>query len=217
MSDKDLTAPEAVERLARHTEKACKCEFDGIDVSAALRALSARVAELEALARRTTEERDHDKERAEAAEARVAEWRAEYETSDNMHKLYERRCAELIVERDAGLVREQDTNTKAFQHLRRAEAAEAEQLEQSRLLGMSAERELSLRTKLEAAEAERDALKAENARLREALEYIQKPQYGLQSIIEDGDSDEEIANYFCAWCRRYQDRARAALRALEQP
>ena len=61
------------------------------------------------------------------------------------------------------------------------------------------------------------ALEAENARLREALEYIQKPQYGLQSIIEDGDSDEEIANYFCAWCRRYQDRARAALRALEQP
>ena len=35
------STPEAVERLARHTEKACKCEFDGIDVSAALRALSA--------------------------------------------------------------------------------------------------------------------------------------------------------------------------------
>ncbi len=68
----------------------------------------------------------------------------------------------------------------------------------------------------EAAEAERDALKAENARLREALEYIRKPQYGLQGIIEDGDSDEERAAYFSGWCDRYQDRARAALRALEQ-
>lgn len=58
------------------------------------------------------------------------------------------------------------------------------------------------------------ALEAENARLREALEYIQKPQYGLQGIIEDGDRDEERANYFSAWCRRYQDRARAALRDI---
>ena len=40
MTNQD-TSPEAVERLARHTEKACKCEFDGIDVSATLRALSA--------------------------------------------------------------------------------------------------------------------------------------------------------------------------------
>ena len=37
----------------------------------------------------------------------------------------------------------------------RAKAAEAEQLEQSRLLGISAERELSLRTKLEAADVAR--------------------------------------------------------------
>ena len=58
----DLT-PEAVERLARHTEKACKCEFDGIDVSATLRALSAalEVAEMSA---------KHWHARAEAAEAR---------------------------------------------------------------------------------------------------------------------------------------------------
>ena len=40
MTDQD-TSPEAVERLAQHTEKACKCEFDGIDVSATLRVLSA--------------------------------------------------------------------------------------------------------------------------------------------------------------------------------
>ena len=59
------------------------------------------------------------------------------------------------------------------------------------------------------------ALEAENARLRDALEYIQKPQYGLQGIIEDGDSDEERANYFSAWCNRYQNRARAALRNME--
>lgn len=59
------------------------------------------------------------------------------------------------------------------------------------------------------------ALEVENARLREALEYIQKPQYGLQGITEDGDSDEERANYFSAWCGRYQDRARAALRDTE--
>jgi len=60
------------------------------------------------------------------------------------------------------------------------------------------------------------ALEAENARLREALEYIRKPQYGLQGIIEDGDSDEERAAYFSGWCDRYQDRARAAIRALGQ-
>ena len=125
MSDKDLTAPEAVERLARHTEKACKCEFDGIDVSAALRALSARVAELEALARRTTEERDHDKERAEAAEARVAEWRAEYETSDNMHKLYKRRCAELVSELNDAVAQAHDTGFERERWKARAEAAEA--------------------------------------------------------------------------------------------
>ena len=59
------------------------------------------------------------------------------------------------------------------------------------------------------------ALEAENARLRDALEYIQKPQYGLQGIIEDGDSDEERANYFSAWCNRYQNRARSALRGME--
>jgi len=68
----------------------------------------------------------------------------------------------------------------------------------------------------EAAEAARDTLKAGVARLRDALEYIRKPQYGLQGIIEDGDSDEERAAYFSGWCDRYQDRARAALRALEQ-
>ena len=41
MTDTDLTAPEAVERLARHTEAACKCEFGDLNVSATLRALSA--------------------------------------------------------------------------------------------------------------------------------------------------------------------------------
>ena len=178
MTDQD-TSPEAVERLVERMRTAYGGQLYR-DCTATLRALSAAleaergwqtVAESnqqmaqswQACAEIAGAERDKEHARAEAAEARVADWRAEYETSDNMHKLYARKSAELIVERDAVLTREQDANTKAMQHLRRAEAAEAEQLEQSRLLGMSAERELSLRTKLEAAEAERDALKAELA------------------------------------------------------
>ena len=45
----------------------------------------------------------------------------------------------------------------------RLEAAEADALEQARLNGMGGEREAALMAKLEAAEKERDALRAENA------------------------------------------------------
>jgi len=85
----------------------------------------------------------------------------------------------------------------------RAETAEAEQLEQSRLLGMSAERELSLRTKLKAAEAERDALKAELAEAVGALQNIEsrpdKMTWGEDYEVSEAMRDmEETARAFLA-------------------
>ena len=61
----------------------------------------ARINQLEVQLGLARTDADAQRARAEAAEARVADWRSEYETSDNMHKLYERRCAELIVGRNA--------------------------------------------------------------------------------------------------------------------
>ena len=81
----------------------------------------------------------------------------------------------------------------------RAEAAEAD-------LTDLAQKSTRLITQLE---AERDALKAELAEAVEVLRHICAPQYGLQGIIEDGDSDEERARYFSGLCGRYQAKSRA--------
>lgn len=56
---------------------------------------------------------------------------------------------------------------KVKELLDRLEAAKSEAIEQARLNGMGAERELALMAKLEAAEKERDALRAEIERLRD--------------------------------------------------
>lgn len=54
----------------------------------------------------------------------------------------------------------------------RAEKAEAEQLEQARLLGMSAEREAALRSELERTERNRDMYKAQCDRQEKEIEAI---------------------------------------------
>ena len=56
-----------------------------------------------------------------------------------------------------------------------------------------------------------EALEAENARLREALERIAAHGYGLQSLVEDGASDTEIADYWMSEVGRRRHIARAAL------
>ena len=66
-------------------------------------------------------------------------------------------------------------------------------------------------SELRQVKAERDALKAELAEAVEVLRHICAPQYGLQGIIEDGDSDEERARYFSGLCGRYQAKSRAFL------
>ena len=79
----------------------------------------------------------------------------------------------------AALVREQDANAKAMQHLRRAEAAEAR--ERALLKSNDQERKVlvenaSLRHRLKTAEAERDALKAE---LAEAVTLLGKLHHAV--------------------------------------
>ena len=69
------TPPADVAGLARHTEAACKCEFGDMNVSATLRALSARVAALEGALQRTEANRDalaadNDELQAQLADAR---------------------------------------------------------------------------------------------------------------------------------------------------
>ena len=57
------------------------------------------------------------------------------------------------------------------------EASEADALEQARLNGMGAERELALMAKLEAAEKERDELRTELKEVRYAVEdVLEKPK-----------------------------------------
>ena len=87
----------------------------------------------------------------------------------------------------------------------RLEAAESEAIEQSRLNGMGAEREAALLAKLEAAEKERDALRAENERIDEAMESL---------LIRCDDSDS--AMYGTLSTSFVRDTVRIARGALEE-
>ena len=53
--------------------------------------------------------------------------------------------------------------------------------------------------------------------LREALEQIARTKYGLQGLLEDGESDQEIARYWSDLAHSYERIARAALAAAPQP
>lgn len=53
--------------------------------------------------------------------------------------------------------------------------------------------------------------------LREALEQIARAKYGLQGLLEDGESDEAITRYWADLAHSYERIARAALAAAPQP
>ena len=78
--------------------------------------------------------------------------------------------------------------------LDRLESAESGAIEQARLNGMGASREAALRTKLEAAEKERDNLRAkiEQMEKQEPVgKFIQHPSHGMWE--QDGYSDNPDA------------------------
>jgi len=60
-----------------------------------------------------------------------------------------------------------------------------------------------------------EMLRAERDRMREALARIAKPQYGYQSIVEDGDDPVEKAEYFSRLSDSLQAIARAALKETD--
>ncbi len=53
----------------------------------------------------------------------------------------------------------------------------------------------------------------ENARLIEALRHISAPKYGLQGLIENSASEEEIGNHWRDLAQSYEQEARDALYA----
>ena len=85
------------------------------------------------------------------------------------------------------------TNLSDFVRRRALEAAESDALEQARLNGMGASREAALMAKLEAAEKERDALRAkiEEMEKQEPVgQFIQHPSNGLWEQDGYGDNPD---------------------------
>ena len=85
--------------------------------------------------------------------------------------------------------------------LDRLEAAESDGLEQARLLGMSGEREAALLSKLEAAEKERNALRAKIEATRKAIEARTTGAQPAPSV-PDGWKEAAIAWEVCASIHR---------------
>ena len=106
-----------------------------------------------------------------------------------------------------GLREDKRPQSSAIVHalIDRLEAAESEALEQARLNGMGAEREAALLAKLEVAEKERDALRAENERIDEAMESL---------LIRCDDSDS--AMYGTLSTSFVRDTVRIARGAMEE-
>lgn len=66
--------------------------------------------------------------------------------------------------------------------------------------------------------AERDALRAENAKMAELVETllgvlkrISAPQYGLQGLMEDNAKEEDFTKYWCNMASGFASMARAAI------
>ena len=83
--------------------------------------------------------------------------------------------------------------TAVSELLDRLEAAESDGLEQARLLGMSGEREAALMAKLEAAEKERDALRAALRHEADCVEACKAEIAALRAKITAMEQQEPVA------------------------
>lgn len=68
------------------------------------------------------------------------------------------------------------------------------------------------------AEADRAAIRAENAKMAELVETllgvlkrISAPQYGLQGLMEDNAKEEDFTKYWCNMASGFASMARAAI------
>ena len=87
--------------------------------------------------------------------------------------------------------------------LNRLEEAESDALEQARMNGMGAERELALMAKLEAAEKERDELRTELKEVRHEVAMTHYTINTLQAKIEEMERQEPVAfALYSGWARK---------------
>ncbi len=86
--------------------------------------------------------------------------------------------------------------TSILELLDRLEAAESEALEQARLNGIGAERELALMAKLEAAEKERDALRTELNEIRYGVAVAHDTIKALRAKVEAMERQETPSEWF---------------------